>query len=533
VQIYKISSFSVIIGNILCLKRLLTIMKNNHFFVYLLIFFAILIAFEDVCAQNTHIAVSPEMMKITAETRTAKYVTNHTVPVQKFNTFTQKTLTYLENNGFPFAAIYLDSIAAKNDTVFARLMIDKNVMCTFDTIVVRGNLKIAKSYLKAYLNFKHKKRYNESVVKQIPQWIQEIPFANETQPSAIEFTEDKASLYLYLDKKKVNQFDGYIGLVPVSNSSGKIAVSGELNLRLMNLFTIGENIDLQWRASERFSQFLELKAAFPYLFTTPLGVDGLFMLDKKDTTYLNVNYVIGLNYSFKGYNNVRVYFDYATSNMLDKTLYEDTDFPVYSDYRKTMYGFAFRFRQLDFIYNPRKGYDLNLNLAVGTRKIIESHNANEDYYNDQELNAIRYRLQGKIKGYIPLHKRWVLALGAEGGSLLGKQHLVNELYRFGGMNSLQGFDDLSIRASNYGIGLVELRFIVAQIAYLNTFFNGAWYEQKIAGNYLHDFPFGFGLGITFTTKAGMFYLSYALGKQLENPVSFKTGKIHFGLAVQF
>jgi outer membrane protein assembly factor BamA len=198
-----------------------------------------------------------------------------------------------------------------------------------------------------------------------------------------------------------------------------------------------------------------------------------------------------------------------------------------------MYGFAFRFRNLDFIYNPRKGYELNLNIAVGTRKIIENYQIDPHYYDDIDLLTLRYRMQGKIRGYIPLHKRWVVALGAEGGALFGKQHFINELFRFGGMNSLQGFEDLSIRASNYGIGLVELRFLVAKIAYINAFFNSAWYEQKITNNYVHDFPFGFGTGIAFTTKAGLFYLSYALGKQLDNPVSFKTGKIHFGLAVQF
>jgi outer membrane protein assembly factor BamA len=198
-----------------------------------------------------------------------------------------------------------------------------------------------------------------------------------------------------------------------------------------------------------------------------------------------------------------------------------------------MYGFAFRFRQLDFIYNPRKGYDLNLNIAVGTRNILVNRNAEESYYKGVELFSVRYRAHGKIMGYVPLHRRWVLALGAEGGSLFGKENLMNELFRLGGMNSLQGFDDRSIRASSYGIALVELRFLMAQIAYINAFFNGAWYEQKITENYLHDFPFGFGLGITFTTKAGLFYLSYALGKQLNNPISFKTGKIHFGLAVQF
>jgi len=527
-------------------------LKDNLFFVQIFIFFALFFAFNDVSAQrknniralhtapiqndtvyNTHITVSPEMVKFLQEARIARLMANNTIPIQNYNTLTQKMLNYLENNGFPFASIYLDSILTRNDTVFANLVIDKNLRCTFDTIAVRGNLKIARSYLRAYLNFKNNKPYNESIVRQIPRLIQEIPFATETQASDIEFTEDKASLYLYLDKKRVNQFDGYIGLVPVSDLTGKIAVSGELNLHLINLFTIGESIDLQWRSTERFSQFLELKANFPYLFGTPFGVDGLFMLDKKDTTYLNMNYIIGLNYSFWGYNSARVYFDFETSNILDKTLYENADFLSYSDYRKSMYGFAFRFRRLDFIYNPRKGYDLNLNIAVGTRKIIESPNASAHYYEDVDLLAIRYRTYGKIKGYVPLHKRWVLVLGAEGGSLFGKQNLMNELFRIGGMNSLQGFDELSIRASSYGIGLAELRFLIARIAYLNTFFNGAWYEQKITGNYLNDFPFGFGAGITFTTKAGLFYLSYALGKQLGNPISFKTGKIHFGLAVQF
>ena len=508
-------------------------MKRNYFFVKIIIVLTILFFNFNISAQNTHITVSHEIMQILQETKTSNYIKNNTLPLDNYNILTKKTLNYLENHGFPFAAVYLDSIRAQNDTVFAHLIIDKNLRCVFDTIAVRGNLKVAKSYLKAYFNYKNKKLYNESVVKQIPQLAKEIPFAEEKQPAVVEFTENKSTLYLFLDKKRVNQFDGYIGLAPVSELSGKIAVSGEMNLHLMNLFTIGESIDLQWRTSERFSQYLEVKANFPYLVGTPLGVDGLITLDKKDTTYLNMNYIIGLFYSFLGNNFARVYFDYATSTILDKSLYEYSDFLTYSDYRKTMYGFAFRFRQLDFIYNPRKGYDLDLNMAVGTRKIITNHQVAPDYYEDVDLLTVRYRLQGKIKGYLPLHKRWVLGLGAEGGALFGKQHLANELFRLGGMNSLQGFEDRSIRASSFGIGVIELRFLVAKIAYLNAFFNGAWYEQKITGNYMHDFPFGFGAGIAFTTKAGLFYLSYALGKQLDNPISFKTGKIHFGLAVQF
>jgi outer membrane protein assembly factor BamA len=503
--------------------------------------FSIFIGINDICAQkkgidslySAFISVSPETMKILQSARTAQFVKNTSISLENYEILTKKTLNYLENTGFPFASIFLDEILEKNDTVFAQLVLNKNIRCTFDTIVVRGNLKIAKSYLKGYFNFKNKNSYNESVVRLIPQLAIELPFAVETQPATVEFTEENASLYLFLEKRRVNQFDGYIGIAPVSSQTGRIAVSGELNLRLLNLFTIGENIDLQWRATEQFSQFLELKTIFPYLFGTPLGIDGVFLLDKKDTTFLNMNYIIGLNYSFRGHNYTRVYLDYSTSNLLNNSLYTLSHSQSILDYKKTMYGFAFRFRQLDFIYNPRKGYELTLNCAVGNRKIIENGKAGENFYSEVEINSVRYRLQGKIRGYIPLHSRWVAVLGAEGGALYGKNPLVNEMFRIGGINSLQGFEDLSIRASSYGIGLVEMRFIMAKIAYLNTFFNGAWYEQKINDNYRNDFPFGFGTGITFTTKAGLFYLSYALGKQLDNPISFKTGKIHFGLAVQF
>ena len=69
--------------------------------------------------------------------------------------------------------------------------------------------------------------------------------------------------------------------------------------------------------------------------------------------------------------------------------------------------------------------------------------------------------------------------------------------------------------------------------YINAFFNAAWYERNIPNNYFRDLPFGFGLGLSFDTKAGMFYLSYALGHQHNSPVSFKTGKIHFGVKVGF
>lgn len=46
-------------------------------------------------------------------------------------------------------------------------------------------------------------------------------------------------------------------------------------------------------------------------------------------------------------------------------------------------------------------------------------------------------------------------------------------------------------------------------------------------------PVGFGAGITFETRLGIFSFNYALGKQFNNPILFKEGKVHFGIVNYF
>jgi len=50
---------------------------------------------------------------------------------------------------------------------------------------------------------------------------------------------------------------------------------------------------------------------------------------------------------------------------------------------------------------------------------------------------------------------------------------------------------------------------------------------------MSDNPFGFGAGMSFETKAGIFSIMYALGKQFDNPIDMKSAKIHFGIISTF
>jgi outer membrane protein assembly factor BamA len=512
------------------------LLKINRLTILLLFFVLGLVsAFGQNKGRKSHYAVALSIDSATyqllRQSNTLSYCRHDLLNLEDYPKFSQQIVSYYENNGFPFVEVRLDSLEMGERQASAKLLVDCHEYVAFDSIIVSGDAKLSRSYLYPYLGWRRKKAYKESVVADIPSKLEELPFVTEAAPSSIEFVNDKCYLYLYLNKRKCSQFDGYLGIVPVDDRTGKVSLNGELNLDLRNLFKIGERIALQWRSTERYSQNLTVALNFPYLFRTPLGVDGQFLLDKKDTSYLNMNYLIGLQYSFMGNSYAKVYFDYTTSRVLAASALSPSSGLM--DYNKSMYGIEFNIRKLDYIYNPRKGVSFMINGSVGRRKIVKNAKADESLYEGLEMRSSTYRLRAELTGFVPLHKRWVLVLGANGGTMFGNHQYMNELYRIGGMNSLQGFNEQALYCSSYAIALTELRFLFAKRSYINAFFNAAWYERNIPNNYFHDFPFGFGLGLSFDTKAGMFYLSYALGHQHNSPISFKTGKIHFGVKVGF
>src|SRR6185369_14938434 len=93
---------------------------------------------------------------------------------------------------------------------------------------------------------------------------------------------------------------------------------------------------------------------------------------------------------------------------------------------------------------------------------------------------------------IPLTSRHVIDLGVKGAYLYSPDIFTNELYRFGGLKTLRGFDEESILASAYIIGKAEYRYLLEQNSYLFAFFNQGSYRNTSNNKYIHDTPYGFG-----------------------------------------
>ena len=442
-------------------------------------------------------------------------------------------LRQLENHGYPFATVSLQTADPENGDMTPIIVIDSNIFVTFDSIVLKGDVKLSKNFLYPYLGLRKGMVYNEELMRAVDGKLEELPFATVAQPSGVSFVKDKAYLYVYLNARKTNQFDGYIGLVPADEKTGKIGVSGDLSLALQNIFRQGESIGLHWYSSERRSQHLDLAVKFPYLFRTRFGVEGTFLLDKKDTSYLNLSYHIGIPYAFINNSYIEPYFDYTSSSVLNPDLLQFASDSSFIDFRKTLYGLKAHYRKLDYLFNPRKGVDVYADLSVGRRRILPNSHVEAAFYDNLTMLKTTYRVCGAVRGYAPIGKHFVITPQVQAGSLLSGPHYFNELFKIGGPGYIRGFNPNDIYASTYLLYSLEFRYLFGKNSFANIFFDGGVYEQQMENLYRFDTPFGFGAGVHLAVRSGIFYLEYALGRQLGNPISFKTGKIHFGIQVGF
>lgn len=447
----------------------------------------------------------------------------------------KRIVRFYENRGFPFAQVELDRMTLTGTRLSARLNLQQNQRFTIDSIIVKGNARIKPRYLQNYLGIRPKSLYNESKITPISTRTQEIAFVSEVKKPEVLFNQGEADIYLYLDKKRASQFDGILGVLPSNDDPGKVIVTGELSLKLLSAFKRGELISLRWQSLQPRTQNLNIQLNYPFLFNTAFGVDGMFELYKRDTLFLNLRGVAGVQYHLVGNDHIKVFADIRSTNVLaQSTLTSGSTLnPDNVDSRTQLYGFGYKMQRLDYRLNPRKGFDIYAEASAGNKKIIPDGSVEETRYDGLKLNSFQLNAVFQGSYFVPIPNRSTFLIRFNGGYMFNDNLFEAEAFRIGGLKTLRGFDEESIFATMFGIGTLEYRFLINQNSYVFAFFDGAYYENRATNKRITDRPFGFGLGISFFTKIGIFSLNYALGKQFDNPIDFRAGKIHFGVVSYF
>jgi len=453
--------------------------------------------------------------------------------VQRLTALFETLLGYYENNGYPFASVSLEKISLEGNSIFASINAQPNQKFLFDTIQIVGSAQIAQKFLQSYLNVKNGMLYSEKSTAQIENRLRELPFLEVVKPTEIGFSNEKSSVRVFVNKKNANQFDGIVGLQQ-NGSTGKSQLVGNLKLHLQNAFKRGEQLDLNYQGLSQRSQLLDIKGAFPHMFNTDFGLSPSLYLYKQDSSFLNVDTKLGFNYLLKGNNSFQFFIENKSTSLSAVEAYENAVvLPPILDASTTFYGLGLNLENLDYRYNPQKGYSLTFDIAVGSKKIKRNAAIPENLYQGIHLSSTSYRWYSQVNYYLPLAKQLVLALSNQTAFLSGKYLLDNEVFRLGGQKSLRGFNELSLLATGYTFGNAEVRYLLEQNSFLFAFYNQAYLQNKTSKLDYADFPLGLGAGVNFETNLGILSISYALGKQKNNPLNLRQGKIHFGITALF
>ncbi len=412
--------------------------------------------------------------------------------------------------GYPFASVSYDSLQISGNEISTKIIVDTSHFITFDSIYFADNIKISEHFLQNYLQFKSGEKYNQQIVDDIPQRLDNLTFLQIQTPSEIEFHKQDADLYLYLKNQKVSQFSGLLGF---TNANGKLSLVGQADFKLVNTFKHADQININWTKTKELSQNLNFDFMFPYIFSTNIGVSNALKIKKIDTSYIDVLNKNSFSYYFSGFNNVSVFVD------VQKSIVFDTN-SNFTNFSSKLYGISLDFYQIDNYFMPTKGYSFNFSAGAGNKNSVDTV-------------SNKFSIQQNFEIYFPFFNDFVLKYSNFNYFMHNSYMSENELFLFGGENLMRGFDKESLSASLLFLNSLELRYVIQKKSSFFIFTDYSVMQHKTVKNQFWEHLLGIGAGINLQTKNGLLSATYAVGKTDETSFIFKNSKFYFGFSTYF
>ncbi len=475
---------------------------------------------------------------------------NRPVDFSQVKIWEDKMLNYLENAGYPFGRVYLDSLQFNNENISAILKVEKGPQYRIDSIRVFGNVKISNYYLQRYLEISNGSLYNREKLLKIEKKIRDLAYVQEEKPSDISMLVTGSVINLYLKQKKSSQVNVLVGFLPNTDqlSSKKLLVTGEANINLKNALGSGETIGLNWQQLQVKSPRLHIIYQHPYLFNSPVGLDFGFDMFRKDSTFLNVNFQLGAQYMMSSTKSGKIFiqrFQTIVNGMDTNYVLQNYQLPAEADVSSVNLGVDYEFNNTNYRMNPKKGTEFHLIVSAGTKKIKKNstilnlkdpNNPSFDFgtlYDTVKLNTYQFRVRATVEKYIPIGKQSTIKTAVNAGLFQSGNIFRNELFQIGGFQLLRGFDEESQYLSQFAIGTLEYHYLIGMNSYFYLLADGGWgrnNSQTINADYSY---FGTGVGLAFETKAGIFNLAWAVGKRNDTSFDPRQSKIHIGFSNYF
>lgn len=434
------------------------------------------------------------------------------VPFQEIENFMTQNLKALEQKGFSLSSLKLINFRKSNNTLFADLDLQIGNKRQLNDIVIVGYDQFPKGHTKNLKKLYNNKVFNLENLKQLKDDFDNFGFVSQRKYPEILFTKDTTKVYVYLEKAKPNRFDGLVGFS--NDEKKKIKFNGYLDLLLINTLNAGEAFSLFWKSDGADQKTFNVALELPYLFKSRFGLKTSLNIFKQDSTFQNTKTNIEVGYFFN-YNS-RLFIGYQSSESSD---IQNQNSSKLSDFKNTFTTLSYEFLDFkpdDFLFPERT--KINLKTGFGSRTSAFENNK-QIYF---EVN---------LKHNLYLNEKNSFNLKSQNYYLKSDAYLVNELYRFGGINSIRGFNENSLQANAFTSILAEYRYLLVPSIYFHTITDYGFYKDSTTNKNSTLLGIGFGLGLL--TKNGLLNLVYANGSTKDQAIKTSNSIVHIKFVTNF
>lgn len=426
-----------------------------------------------------------------------------------------------EAKGYPFALISFNgfNFVDENDKeIFVELNFNliPNQQAIISHFKIMGNKYTRTEFIIREMRIQQNSVFTPELSKKVKQRLSRLNIFSEIKEPIFYFDDGlKGVLSLEVKEGNTNSFDGIIGYVPSTNLNESGYLTGQVNISLRNLFGTLRSFSFRWNRLTKFSQDLEIKYFEPWLFGYPLNFTPVFQQYKQDTTFIQRSFSstmdLGLTETFF------LSFHFATSQVIPQIEHGISNLNRYSTLN---FGIGFVYDSRDNPVYTRNGIYFKTDISQVTKKDygfsgVKKFNQNKGNFN--------------FSIFLELFKDQNLFLSLNGKVILGDGISISDLFRFGGSNTLRGYEENQFSGSKIFWSNLEYRFFISYFDFISAFLDYGYYFRDIMNEKVSRFKYGYGMGMAFNTQLGLLKISYALGEG----DSFSRGKIHFGVESGF
>jgi hypothetical protein len=435
-----------------------------------------------------------------------------TLPLSEVENFMTANVASLEKRGYSLSNMQLIDYSSKGGSLFATLKVKTEKKRVLDDIVLEGYKKFPEGIRKNIAKQYKGKVFNQDNLQRIYNDFNALRFVTQQRYPEILFKQDTTKVYVYVEKAKPNSFDGFIGFS--NDDQNKVIFNGYLDLMLNNVLNTGEKFNLFWKSDGNKQTTFNAALELPYIFRSPIGLKGSLRIFKQDSTFQNTVTDINIGYYFS-YNS-KLFAGHQQTQSVD---IQNLNSSTLSDYSNSFFTSTY-----DFI-------DYNLDDFLFPEKTILLVKGGAGKREAKTGGSDQYFIQANFSHNFYLNKRNIINLKSQDYYLKSDTYIINELFRFGGINSIRGFNENSLQANLLLSLMAEYRYALSSNMYIHSITDYGYFQDETSKTRNNLLGLGFGFGLF--TKTGLFNIIYANGSTKDQQIKLSNSIVHLSFKTTF